>query len=250
MAATAHIARLRDDGERLAASAAAAGLDAPVPTCPEWRVRDLVQHTGGVHRWATSYLLTGRERETTDAEDAQFFERVEDGELLPWFRAGHSALVSALSSSSPDLACWTFLASTSPRNFWARRQAHETAIHRADADAAAGHGSSFPADFADDGIDELLNGFLVRPRGRLVSDPSVSLAIRTTDTGSAWTMRIEPDRRVVSAGADDATCRVSGTASDLYLLLWNRQALDDRVEVGGDRAVLDLWRERATIRWS
>ena len=249
MSAADHIARLRDDGERLATSAAAAGLDAPVPTCPEWRVRDLVQHTGGVHRWATSYVVTGRDRTTTEAEDAQFFEKVADGELLSWFRAGHSALVSALSSSRPDLACWTFLASTSPRNFWARRQAHETAIHRSDADAAAGRDSSFPAGFAGDGIDELLNGFLVRPRGRLIADPPVSLAIRSTDTGSAWTIRIEPDRRLVSAGAGAATCRVSGKASDLYLLLWNRRPLDERVEVDGDRAVLDLWRERATIRW-
>ena len=250
MAAADHIARLRDDGERLAASAAAAGLDAPVPTCPEWRVRDLVHHAGGVHRWATSYVLTGRDRSTTDAEDAQFFEVVEDGELLAWFRAGHAALVSALSAASPDLTCWTFLASTSPRNFWARRQAHETAIHRADADAAAGRDSSFPAGFADDGIDELLNGFLARTRGHLIADPPVSLAIRTTDAESAWTIRIEPDRRVVSAGAGEATCRVSGTASDIYLLLWNRRSLDERVAVDGDRAVLDLWRERATIRWA
>lgn len=33
--------------------------------------------------------------------------------------------------------CWTFLDAPSPLAFWARRQAHETAIHRADAQLAA-----------------------------------------------------------------------------------------------------------------
>ena len=34
--------------------------------------------------------------------------------------------------------CWTFLPAPSPRAMWARRQAHETAIHRVDAQLAAG----------------------------------------------------------------------------------------------------------------
>ncbi len=244
-----HIAHLREEGERFAAAAEAAGLEAEVPTCPGWRVRDLVQHLGGVHRWATSYVVTGRARETTAEEEARFFTRVDGSELAPWFHSGHAALVAALAASSPDLACWTFLAAPSPLAFWARRQAHETAIHRVDAEAAAGRGSACPPDLAADGIDELLNGFLSRPTGRLVANPAVRLGIQATDTGDAWTIRIEPERRVVASGAGDADCTASGAASDLYLLLWNRRELGGRVRVEGDRRVLDLWRERATIRW-
>jgi len=55
---------------------------------------------------------------------------------------------------------------------------------------------------------------------------------------------------VVTSGAGDADCTVTGAASDLYLLLWNRRPLDQRVTVEGIAGVLDLWRERATIRWS
>ena len=29
-----------------------ADLTAPVPTCPEWTVRDLVTHVGSGHRWS------------------------------------------------------------------------------------------------------------------------------------------------------------------------------------------------------
>ncbi|MGD1034642.1 MAG: maleylpyruvate isomerase family mycothiol-dependent enzyme [Candidatus Dormibacteria bacterium] len=245
-----HIAHLGEEGERFAEAATAAGLDSPVPTCPGWQVRDLVQHLSGVHRWATAYLVTGNLGATTEAEDAELFAAAEDGVLIPRFRRGHAALVAALTGAPPELACWTFLAAPSPLAFWARRQAHETTIHRVDAEAAVGRQSGCSPQLAGDGIDELLRGFLSRPRGRLVADPPVALAVRASDTGQSWTIRIEPERRLVSSGAAGADCTVTGAASDLYLLLWNRRAAGGTVDVEGDTAVLDLWRERATIRWS
>ena len=45
---------------------------------------------------------------------------------------------SWLRSAPADLDCFTFLPAESARHFWARRQAHETAIHRVDAENAAG----------------------------------------------------------------------------------------------------------------
>ena len=46
-------------------------------------------------------------------------------------------LIEALDSASPDLEAWTFLPAPSPLAMLARRQAHETAIHRYDAESAA-----------------------------------------------------------------------------------------------------------------
>ncbi|MGP8161450.1 MAG: maleylpyruvate isomerase family mycothiol-dependent enzyme [Candidatus Dormibacteria bacterium] len=243
-----HIAHLDEEGELFAEAVAAAGLDAEVTTCPGWKVRDLVQHLGGIHRWATSYVTTGSQRPRSDKEDRRFLAAVGDRELIAEYRRGHARLVTALSGARPDLACWTFLAAPSPLAFWARRQAHETTIHRVDAQMAAGRDSGCAPDRAADGIDELLYGFFSRPRGRLVADPAVALAIRADDTGYGWTIRIEPRRRVVTPGAGDADCTLRGAASDLYLLLWNRRTADARVTVYGDRGVLDLWRERAVIR--
>ncbi len=246
-----HIASLQADGEGLAKAAASAGLDAPVPTCPGWQVRDLVRHVSGVHRWATAYVTTGLLRATTKEEDARYFGPAPDDDLLAWFHAGHAALVSALVAADPATPCWTFLAAPTPLAFWARRQAHETAIHRVDAEAAAGAVSPCEAEFAADGIDELVNGFFNRPFGRLVADPPVSLAVTAVDTRDAWTIRIEADRRVVSSGAGDADCTITGAASDLYLLLWNRLSpADAAVDVEGDRKVLDLWRSKAIVSWS
>ncbi len=43
---------IRTNATALVDAADAAGLDAPVPTCPEWTVADLLGHIGRVHRWA------------------------------------------------------------------------------------------------------------------------------------------------------------------------------------------------------
>lgn len=245
-----HLHELRESGELLARAAAAAGPHAAVPTCPGWRVRDLLHHVSGIHRWAANFVRTGKAREGTDEEDAEFFPTVPDRDLPGWYHEGHISLVAALSEADPATTCWTFLPGAAPVAFWARRQAHETAIHSVDAQAAAGWSPTFRAEFATDGIDELLAGFLARPIGRLVADPAVTLAVLPTDVGRGWTIRIEPDRRVVSAGVSAADCVVTGPACELYLLLWNRRQPGPDVDVHGDGNVLDQWREHATINWA
>ncbi|MBN2623563.1 MAG: maleylpyruvate isomerase N-terminal domain-containing protein, partial [Acidimicrobiales bacterium] len=40
---------VEQDGRRLAEVAAAGDLDAPIPSCPGWAVRDCVVHTGEVY---------------------------------------------------------------------------------------------------------------------------------------------------------------------------------------------------------
>ncbi len=50
---------LRAEGARVAGAARSADLDAPVPYCPGWVLRDVVAHLGWVYRWVT---LTVREQ--------------------------------------------------------------------------------------------------------------------------------------------------------------------------------------------
>ena len=240
------IAVLADAGRRLGDAATACSLDDAVPTCVGWTVRDLVHHVGGVHRWATSYVLEGKALPSRD-EDARYFAQVPDAELVSWYCQGHGALVAALSAADPAMTCWTFLPAPSPLAFWTRRQAHETAVHCADAEASARWPSEFPIDFALDGIDELLNGFFARPKGRLVADPPVALAIRPIDADLAWTIRIEGDRRTVSPGVGQADCLITGRSSDLYLLLWNRAQPGHPVDVTGDHRVMELWTQKAQV---
>src|SRR5579871_6969076 len=160
MEIAAHIAALRREGELLAASAAAVHLDMPTPTCPEWQMRDLLRHVGDVHRWAALYVGQRRTQPMDEEEEAAFLGHwPADDALIDWFRAGHAALVHTLATAPPDLTCWTFLPAPSPLAFWARRQAHETAIHRVDAQSPAGAVTALRPEVAADGIDELVTGF-------------------------------------------------------------------------------------------
>ena len=249
----AFIDSLQRDGDLLAAAVASSGPDAAIPTCPGWKERDLVVHVGGVHRWATAYVAGG----ITDGDGVSYAELIElapdDATLVDWFREGHAALVAALRGASPDLECWTFLPAPSPLAFWARRQAHETAIHRVDAESASGPFTAFAVDVALDGIDELLLRFATRPRAREVETPR-TLRVHATDGDGDWHVTIGAEgidvvvaAKVKASGAAD--CSVAGTASDLYTLLWNRRGAEG-LDVGGDPAVLDLWRESVRIRWS
>ena len=246
-----HVAALRVDGELMAAAAGRAGPDAAVPSCPEWVVRDLVRHMGEVHRWATGYLANG----WTQYEPPGGYQEPEwpaDADLVDWLLDGHKALVEVLEAADPDLECWTFLAAPSSLAMWARRQAHETAVHRVDAELATGDPTPFAPAFAVDGVDELLTCFITRPRFALRAEKPTTLAVAPTDVGVEWLVHIGPDpvrteRR--SPGSAPADCRVSGPTSTLYLMLWNRVTLDG-LEVDGDGEVLTLFREGVTIRWS
>ncbi|EST37088.1 hypothetical protein N566_14870 [Streptomycetaceae bacterium MP113-05] len=247
METTTHLDVLEHEGAALLAAAEHAGPDAEVPSCPGWRVRDLVLHTGNVHRWASGYVAEGR-----TAPGPISAESVPDDALTGWFRDGHERLTDCLRTADDRLECWTFLAgSASARAFWSRRQAHETTVHRVDAELAAGAevGPVRP-EFAADGIDELLAGFHTRRVSRVRGERPLTLRISAADAADGeWTVRLSGGPPVVerSAGAE-ADCRLSGPAATLYLALWNRIPYGDGVLIDGDASVATLWRETSAVR--
>ncbi len=140
-----------------------------------------MRHQGGVHRWAAEIVARPRTAPWRVDLDDVVGSWPADAELVDWFRQGHASLITALTQADPELECWTFLPAPSPLAMWARRQAHETAVHRADAELAAGAPlSPLAAPFAADGIDELLTCFITRPGGRLRADPPRVLGVRCT----------------------------------------------------------------------
>ena len=269
-----HVDRLEREGQLLAAAAASAGFGAPVPSCPGWRVRDLLAHTGYVHRWAAGFVAEGRTGPVdTPGEPDLLRLAPADGDLLAWFSEGHAALVRTLRDAPADVRCWSFLPAPSPLAFWARRQAHETAIHRVDAEQAAAAGpdeaggglagdagtgaqgggvTPFAGRFAADGVDELLTGFLARSmrRGRWQGRPG-RLGIHGRDeAGEAdWLVVTAPDGASVSRAAGPADCDVTGSAASLYLAVWNRGPVAG-LEVRGDPGFLADLRDGLQVRWS
>ncbi|MER5553700.1 maleylpyruvate isomerase family mycothiol-dependent enzyme [Streptomyces sp. NPDC002793] len=245
-----HLSALAADGHALAVAARAAGTRALVPSCPGWRIRDLLEHTCMVHRWATAIVVEGR-RSYRPAEE----EPGLDGDaLFDRFTEGHGLLVEALRTAPAGLECWTLFSAPSPLAFWARRQAHETRIHRVDAESARG-GPLTPVTprHAVDGIDELLAGFHARAKSRVRTDSPRTLRVRAVDIDAVWTVRLsaEPPLTVRGNAAAEtpADCTLSGTAEELYLGLWNRGPIPP-AGLSGDREVARLWKENAAVVWS
>ncbi len=258
MEITEHLDALRLHGALLADAADRAGLDAAVPPCPPWLVKDLLRHTGYVHRWAARHI-TERPDSVLDGppEEEILQGGAPDSELLAWFRDGHASLVKTLATADPAVECATFMAAPSPLAFWARRQAHETAIHRADAENAAGATPEYPAEFAADGIDELIMGFGRRRKYQPTAGAEGGrLRVLAADTGDAWSVeahegRLQPRREAGDDVTEGAACTVSGAASNVYLYLWNRaNAAQAGVTVTGDPGLLASWQASVRVRWS
>ena len=103
-------------------------------------------------------------------------------------------------------------------------QAHETAIHRVDALAArlgrmpTTAEASIATEFALDGIDELVAGFVPRRSSRLRTDEPFRMTIAPTDADAAWTVAVSDQPPVVTRAADPAAhALITGTAAALYL---------------------------------
>jgi uncharacterized protein (TIGR03083 family) len=228
---TEHLAGLREAVSAFAAHAARAGTDAPVPTCPDWTVLDLLAHQGDIHRWATA-LVRGEPYAEPQQAAAEAEARGTD-DPVGWLVAGAERLVAALEAAPDDLSAPVFLLDApAPRAFWARRQCHETTVHAVDALAAV-LGRSPRTDevwvdavLAGDGIDELLGGFLTRPRSRLRCEDDALLVVRPDDLDDWWRVELGPRPAVTTRcrGADvpDADWELTGGAVELYLRLWNR----------------------------
>jgi uncharacterized protein (TIGR03083 family) len=244
---------LRESLDSFIGDARAAGLDTPVPTAPEWTVRQLVAHQGMVHRWAVD-CLHGRRADPSTYET----EGLESADPVLWLREGGHQLITTLKSVPADLEAFVFLNDApAPRMFWARRQCHETTIHSVDA-MAAKLGRMPTADetwvtqqIALDGIDELLTGFLTREKSGLRSEKPISFSIRPNDVRRSWKVSVSAEPPVVERGGGnhklklrhEADVVLEGTAEQLYLALWNRS---EEIQTDG----YDLWRRTANVTWA
>mgnify|MGYP001827999326 FL=1 len=249
-----HIEAISREGERFAAAASRARLDDRIPWCPAWDTRELLGHLSEIHLWAASHVARRAVRdgfsELSDLEaawpDVAIFWPDDDA-LVDHYLATNANLVAELESAPPDLATWTFLPAPSPRQMWARRQAHETAIHRFDAESATTSVSGFDPVFASDGIDEILTAMAPAVR-ELPLESLVSMAISPTDVDDRWVVTLGPDGIETVRADGPADLVLTGLASDLYLAVWNRGD-DTAITLTGDVAVLDTWRTRHRGRW-
>lgn len=233
---------IEDRSAALRAAASDAGLDARVPGCPDWSVRDLITHLGEVQLFWAAAVAAGQP-DGPPGEDL-VGDREPGADLLGWSAAATGRLTEALREAGADRPCWAWWAESGApltSGAIARHQVQEAGVHAFDAQEAAGRAEPLPAVVAADGIGEFLTVGLAS-MGPWPNRPG-AVGLAAAD-GTAWRVSLTPDgARATEAGElaagpagteqqPDAWLR--GTASDLVLALYGRHT-DRGVATEGDR---------------
>ncbi|MCA1789998.1 MAG: maleylpyruvate isomerase family mycothiol-dependent enzyme, partial [Thioalkalivibrio sp.] len=194
-----HISALEWEAQLFAGAARRIELDAPVSSCPGWDMRDLVRHLAEIHLWAGAQVSNRAAKMFVDdlSELSAYWPELavfwpSDAELIDWYLETNANLLRELTSAPTDLECRTFLPAPSPLAMWARRQAHETAVHRFDAEHVGHTQTSFDPSFATDGIDEVLCAFAPRGNTFMIDSPK-TMAVHPNDTDARWHVTMAPD---------------------------------------------------------
>ncbi|WP_433784322.1 maleylpyruvate isomerase family mycothiol-dependent enzyme [Actinomycetospora sp. CA-101289] len=230
-----------------------AGPDTRVPSCPDWTVRDLAEHLGGVHRWcAGTVSRPGEKLVRRGVGDAPMPESVD--EVSAWLLEGAAIVAQTIRDADEDTLVGGF-GTMVPVSFWARRQCHETLVHRADAELAAGVPvlADVAPEIAADAVDEHL-AMVVMGAGRrpeLRAD-GATLHLHATDEGldgaGEWVVTLDAEGPRVEHAHRKSDTAVRGPARALLTVLTSRERPEDvGVDVLGAAELLDRWRQHGAV---
>jgi uncharacterized protein (TIGR03083 family) len=238
-----------DGGAFLAAIGEPGVLAAEVPSCPGWTVADLARHLGTFyHRIRLNARTASPEAHWGPLVIPASAPPADHEEVVPWFGAELAQIESFLEALESDLPTWNWAPQAKTAAFWHRRSAHETALHRWDAQLATGLAEPLDAKLAGDTVAEVLDTFLPAGRRRTPSDLAGVVNLVAADLGLEWYVRLWPGGvalldtdTLLDDDAHPARAAASGNASDLALALWGRVAFDV-VETAGDIDLLKALR--------
>lgn len=226
-------------------------LTTTVPTCPGWDLAALAKHVGVIHRWAAQMMREG----ATERLDFRKVDRnlpADPSGYAAWLREGGALLDAQLGGHAPDAAVWTWGAGHSV-GWWARRMAHETLVHRADAALALGLPFTTDPALAVDGIDEFLEnlpsaGAGFAPNVLELTGSGETLHFHATDADGEWMMTLTDSGFTWGHGHGKGDVAARGTAADLLLLVYGRLSADDaRFQRFGNTDLLDRWLRLSAI---
>ncbi len=235
-----YLPALRVETARLAEVVGGAAPELRVPSCPDWDLGTLARHVGRVHRWATAVVRSGAPVDPSTLPPGT----PDDPAALPaWLREGAAAFEATVSAGPLDRSCWAWGPDQRAR-FWARRMAHETFVHRVDAELAAGVDPepTEPA-LAADAIAELFENAPAVPWLAGLRGAGATIHLHATDTPGEWLVWLGPDGWSVRAEHAKADVALRGPAAALLLALLGRRGTGD-LEVLGDAAVFARFVDR------
>jgi uncharacterized protein (TIGR03083 family) len=230
----------------------ASGLDmaAPVPSCPDWTVKDLLEHTAMVYLHKVAATELGRE------DMADWPPPLPGDTPVEAFELAYGKLTNMFATHDPSDHSGTWYDPDQTVGFWIRRMAQETVIHRRDAELAAGDPTPADVELAIDGIAELLDIFIAYPTHKWneeckpVLEPANGDTLLVDAAGTRWLAEITLGGVEVSrpGHVPDVTVRVNGAPSAVLFWLWNRwHDSDGRVDVSGDDDAVARLRNLLTL---
>ena len=220
-------------------------MKAPVPSCPDWTVLDLVTHVGNVHSWAATIVeTTRRSGELEDRPSSHRPRRVSE-----WYLAKAEDLYTVLRNVDPLQPTWNFAFGAGVAGFWQRRQTHETLMHGVDLALAGDHEERMPLDLAVDGIDEALTVFLHRMHSRgYAAALDRPIEVRATDAERSWVVEPAP-RAAIPAQASPSDSRAwLGTDQTAPVVTPGRREGADRLEGPAALVLKVLWKRARPVQ--
>ncbi|MET7516966.1 maleylpyruvate isomerase family mycothiol-dependent enzyme [Streptomyces sp. NPDC005480] len=210
-------------------------LDVRVPSCPDWSLRDLVEHLIEVHRfWAAAVAAGPNEKPPTVAPAADTLS----ADLLARSAAATHELITALRAVGPAVGCWTWWGDSDvpeTSGAVARHQVQEAAVHAFDAQLASGTPQPVPTVVALDGIAEFI-GLSHGTAGPWPHNPA-RIGLHAAE-GESWLVDLTTSGSHLIEGQHETDADLHGSASNLLLTLHGRHPLDN-LRSEGDRATLE-----------
>jgi uncharacterized protein (TIGR03083 family) len=205
-------------------------LDLSVPSCPGWTVKDLVLHLGQLYGWVAGHVGRGVTTLPERPPRGESSDQPIDGSVLvSWWSAQYAAVLDQLEAVDPELPAWNWAPQPKKAIFWHRRMAHETAIHRWDAQMATGMAAPIDAELASDALTEVLDTWLAAGKRHRQDSQQGVVALQATDVDETWYARLTRDGIALldtDTLLDDndrhERATATGTASDLVLAVYER----------------------------
>jgi uncharacterized protein (TIGR03083 family) len=222
-----------------------------VPSCPEWKLTDLVEHVGTTQQWVAT-LVENRISDPASAFAVAWDQAPgQPSEWTAWLQSSAERAATALTGATSGRDVFDPSGGHDGISYWKRRLFGEISVHRIDAALTLGQAYELAAPLAGTAIDDWLDTISSAPWAANV--PGFADAMRgdgqtiawvADDIDRAWVLRrSEAPLTLTHTGAGDVRdvdVAVQGNAVDLLHVVSRRRPLEQAqaCQVSGDRAEL------------
>ena len=217
---------------------------APIPTCPEWTLTDLVNHVGGTQRWVSRLVGEGISDPGSAFSIGWESAPADPSAWAPWLLDGVRGAQTTLAGATDGRVVWDPSGGGDGVAFWSQRIFGEISVHRIDAAVALDRTYQIDSTLAAAAVEDWLT--TMASAGWAANVPGFADAMRgdgqtiawvADDAESAWLLRRTEAPLILTHDRSDADVTIHGPARELLQVVSRRLPLDaaESSTVVGDR---------------